>query len=596
VKNKYLCGMIKYVLVVLGLIFVNIRFSLCQEQPSIADKVVIRLSDDPLSLNPILNLNSVLDNNITRYFLFQPMIELNPVTLQYEPVLITQRPAITADKKVYDCEIRNEAFWDNQTPITGHDVVFLVKLLKVISKEYRQYEELTSSIEDITVDPIMTKKFTIKLKRVSSTIFTLPLLPKYKYDPSKVLDKYAVSEILNPKNTDKILQDEDIQNFIKDFKSDRRCRSTEGISGSGAYKLKIWKANEVMVLERKLHWWADQIQNTNSELFKAYPEKIEFQVINDINKAMVAFKLQDIDLMYDIPGKQFKDLEKLDSNYYNFRLRVVPSARITMLILNNNPQDPKKFYLKDPRVRKALAYTLNVEEIIEHVLKGYAVPISCPSPVQKKLSYNSKLKPYTQDTTKAIELLKQAGFTKIDEDGIRYQIVNQEKIPLEITFILAKGEADNRKLFFYIAQEAKKVGINILTKEVTTEEEDQAIQSRNFEGYFLLLNNEAAGTAVSPMTWYSKHVNNHTGYNNAQADTYIEKIEKEKNRDKQKEYYDKLNEILYEDMPAIWLWQEESLMAYNARFENVKIGTMFSAYYGFYPPMFRTPKNKVKYK
>lgn len=588
--------MIKYVLIVLGLIFANIRVSFCQEQPNIADKVVIRLSDDPLSLNPLLNSSAVLDNNISRYFLFQSMVELNPVTLQYEPVLITQIPPISADKKIYECEIKSEAFWDNQSPVTGHDVAFLIKVLKIISKEYRQYEEIVNTVEDVIIDPIAPKKFTIKFKKPSSTIFTFPVIPKYKYDPNKVLEKYSVLEILNSKNTEKILQDENIQSFIKDFKSDRRCRSAEGISGSGAYKLKTWKANEVMILERKLHWWADQVQNTNSVLYKAYPEKIEFQIINDINKAMVAFKLQDIDLMYDIPGKQFKDLEKLDSNHYNFRLRVIPSARITMLILNNNPQDPKKFYLKDARVRKALAYAINVEEIVENVLKGYAIPISCPSPIQKKLSYNKKLNPYIQDTAKAIELLKQAGFTKTDEDGIRYQMINEEKIPLEITFILAKGEADNRKLFFYIAQEAKKVGINIQTKEVSTEEEDHAIQTHNFDGYFLLLSNEVIGNAVSPYMWVSKNASNATGYSNTQLDDLVTKLEKEKNREKQKEYYDKINEILYQDMPAIWLWQEESLMAYNARFENVKIGTMFSSYQGFYPPMFWTPKSKIKYK
>jgi len=596
VKSKYICTMIKYALILLVFVITNVRISFGQEQPSIADKVVIRLSDDPLSLNPILNFNTVLDNNISRYFIFQSLAELNPITYQYEPLLLSEIPVIVPDKKTYECQIRNEAFWDNQTPITGHDVVFLIKVIKLISKEYRQYEYFSSFLEDITVDPISPKKFTLKFKKLNSTIFTIPILPKYKYDPDKILDKYSAAEILNPKNTEKILQDQDVQKFIKDFKSDRRCRTPEGISGSGAYKLKIWKNNDVMVLERKPQWWADQVPNARSVLFKAYPEKIEFRIMNDINKAMIAFKLQDIDVLYDLPGKQFKDLEKLDSNQYNFRLRVIPSTRITMLVLNNASQDPKKFYLKDPRVRKALAYSINVEEIIENVLKGYALPISCPSPVQKKISYNDKLKPYTQDTIKAIELLKQAGFTKVDEDGIRYQIINQEKIPLEITFILAKGEADNRKLFFYIAKEAKKVGINILTKEVTTEEEEEAIYSHNFDGYFMLLSNDVRGTAVSSSMWQSKHPSNQTQYSNPQLDALAEKIEKEKKPEKIKEYYDKLNEILYENMPAIWLWQEESLMAYNARFENVKTSTMFSSYLGFYPPMFWTPKSKVKYK
>ncbi|MCS7076299.1 MAG: ABC transporter substrate-binding protein [Bacteroidia bacterium] len=577
---------------------VNTRALLCQEQPGIADKVIIRINNDPLSLNPLLNIETVLDNNISRYYIFQPMIEFNPVDLVYEPVLITQMPAMSVDKKVYECEIRNEAFWDNQTPITGYDVAFMVKVIKVMSKEYKHLEDLASSIEDVIVDPISPKKFTVKFKKFIFSLFTTPIIPKYKYDPNKYLDKYSTTEILNSKNIDKVFQDSDVQNFIKDFKSDRRCKSAEGISGSGAYKLKSWKSNEALILERKLHWWADQLPSTKSVLFKAYPEKIEFNIINDINKSMVAFKLQYIDVMYDIPGKQFKDLQKLDSNEYNFRLRVIPCMRISMLVLNNNPLNTKKFYLKDPRVRKALAHAINTEEIIENALKGYAIPISCPSPVEKRISYNEKLKPYTQDTAKAIELLEKAGFTQIDENGIRYQVVNGEKIPLEITFVLAKGEADNRKLFFYIAEQAKKVGIQILTNEVSTEEENLLISTWNFDGYFLILSSDAYASMTSPVTWHSKYIGNYnyTGYNNPQVDVLVDKIEKERNRDKQKELYDKLNDILYQDMPAIWLWQEKSLMAYNARFENVKVGSLFSSYYGFYPPMFWTPKNKVKYK
>ncbi|MDW8302143.1 MAG: hypothetical protein RML38_06735, partial [Bacteroidia bacterium] len=94
--------MAKHTLIILVLILANVRFSLSQEQPSIADKVIIRLPDDPLNLNPLLNTTTVLDNNITKYYIFQSMVELNPITLQYEPVLITQIPNFSADKKVYE--------------------------------------------------------------------------------------------------------------------------------------------------------------------------------------------------------------------------------------------------------------------------------------------------------------------------------------------------------------------------------------------------------------------------------------------------------------------------------------------------------------
>ena len=75
-----------------------------------------------------------------------------------------------------------------------------------------------------------------------------------------------------------------------------------------------------------------------------------------------------------------------------------------------------------------------------------------------------------------------------------------------------------------------------------------------------------------------------------------EKIAKESSSPKLKEYYDKLNELLHEDTPCIFLWQEESLLAYNARFQHVITSTSYGIYPGYYLPMFWTPKDKVKYK
>lgn len=579
----------------LCIIYLFLPFFIFAQVPSRGDKVVVRLSSDPLSLNPVLNQNTVLDQQISNY-MFQSLITRDPISLKNVPVLCKELPNIQNGDKEVTLEIREEAFWDNHTPITGHDVAFMAKVLKVMSKKNALLTFSVDDILDVVVDPINPKKFTIKVKIGNGfNLLSFPILPKYKYDPEKWLDNYELTA-MNPKTIKKVWEEDPIKKFIESFDNERRASNPEGMSGSGPYKLKIWKKDNVMLLERKVNWWADALTTETSVLFKAYPEKIEYQIINDMRTTVEAIKLQSVDIVPDMAGKEFKDLQKLDSNYYKFRLRVVPTTRTAYLVLNNLPSDPKKFFLRDKKVRKALAHVVNVEEIIEKLLKGHGIPISCFSPIQKTVSYNTNLKPVEYDTLKAVKLLEEAGFKEINEEGIRYKTIEGEKIPLEIKFTLAKGEADNRKLLFFIANEAKKVGISILTQEVSTEEEDEAIKNHTYEGYLSFINHDIRGQASSPIAWKTDFSGNHNQYSNLEVDKLIDKLEKEKDAKKQKEIFDKINEYLYEDMPCLWLWQEESLLMYSSRFEDVNPTVVWGSYPGYYIPMFWTPKEKVKYK
>lgn len=138
--------------------------------------------------------------------------------------------------------------------------------------------------------------------------------------------------------------------------------------------------------------------------------------------------------------------------------------------------------------------------------------------------------------------------------------------------------------------------MSILTQEVSTEEEDDAINNYTYEGYLFLVNHDFRGKSIPPTIWKTGVLGNYSRYSNPEVDKLIDKIEKEKDFTKHKEPYDKLNEYLYEDMPCIWLWQEESLLMYSNRFEEVNPTIIWGAYPGYYIPAFWTPKEKVKYK
>src|SRR5690606_28424482 len=71
----------------------------------------------------------------------------------------------------------------------------------------------------------------------------------------------------------------------------------------------------------------------------------------------------------------------------------------------------------DVRVRQAINYAINKQELIDGVLLGLGEPVASPYKPGTRWS-NPALEPYRYDPQKAIELLKQAGFEDHDGDGI----------------------------------------------------------------------------------------------------------------------------------------------------------------------------------
>jgi len=127
------------------------------------NEVIIHELSDTDMLNPT-NYQSA-DAGYYLAQIFQGLWSINPTNLKLEPLLAKALPIeeydSAADLLKYTCEIRDEAKWDNGTPITAADVVFSLKMFKapVISNEpKRPYYEM---ISDVITYPENPKKLTI---------------------------------------------------------------------------------------------------------------------------------------------------------------------------------------------------------------------------------------------------------------------------------------------------------------------------------------------------------------------------------------------------------------------------------------------------
>jgi peptide/nickel transport system substrate-binding protein len=120
-----------------------------------------------------------------------------------------------------------------------------------------------------------------------------------------------------------------------------------------------------------------------------------------------------------------------------------------------NMNNPK---LKDVRVRKALAYLTDVDQIIAKLCMGLAVKIAGPVNPYKDIC-NHNLKPNAYDPKKAEELLTEAGWVDSDGDGVRDKVLDGVKTKLEINLMIPAGAPLYEKMALLFQESCKKAGV-----------------------------------------------------------------------------------------------------------------------------------------
>jgi peptide/nickel transport system substrate-binding protein len=168
--------------------------------------------------------------------------------------------------------------------------------------------------------------------------------------------------------------------------------------------------------------------------------------------------------------------------------KVVKSRDITWFrgIFNLRKKESK---WRDIRLRKALTYSVNREELWKYAAKGNAYSLGGIIP-EGAFGHNPNVKPYTYDTTRAKTLLAEAGYP----DGFELKIIALERRKLETQIISKMLERVGLRVTFEILPEPQfwsKVVISVLDKP--PEEQEWDIHLYNVE--------DASGKNVLLLPW-----------------------------------------------------------------------------------------------
>jgi len=345
--------------------------------------------------------------------------------------------------------------------------------------------------------------------------------------------------------------------------------------GTGPYKLKSWSTQDKIEL----------VSNHDYFEKRPYLDRYIYRVIPDEATIFLELQTRNIDSAGLTPLQYSR---QTDGAFFkkNFRKFLLPS--FTYVYMGYNLSDPK---FKDLRVRQALNYAVDKEEIIKIVLLGYGTVSNGPF-VPQLWAHNPKVKPCEYDPELAKELLRQAGWADSNQDGW----LDKEKKRFEFTIITNQGNQERIKTAQIIQRRLKDIGIKVNIKVIEWSVFiAEFIDKRNFEaiimGWSLPLDPDNFDIWHSSKTRPGEF--NFVGFQNKELDSLLEEGRREFNQEKRKSIYWRINQILYAEQPYMFLYVPDSLSILSSRFEGVKpepigIGYNFIDWW--------VPKDKQKYR
>ncbi|MGV3541219.1 MAG: ABC transporter substrate-binding protein [Rufibacter sp.] len=547
----------------------------CSSSPTSPPPIRIRLPQDPESLHPLSygNAHALQMLNL----LYQSLLTVDLKDRSIQPLLAKNLPTFRKEDSLthFTFQLHESAKWDNGTPVSVSDVSFSLKVLQSPALNNERLRAQYDFIKDILPDPHDQQKFTIVCRGFTPEMRLMVgdffVLPQHKLDPDGLLANLPLSFIRE--KFDSLASTPTFTRFAANFDNAALARDISVVGGSGPYRLVKWQTGQHLLFEKKADWWGNSTTNP-SPVLVANPAQILFQIIPDNAAATLALKARQLDLMDNIPLIAFQEMQQDPDLKKYFRFYHPPVFDLVFMGMNGAHQN-----FKDKRTRQALSHLLDVPEIVRTLQGGYATAtVGLVHPQEKKF-YHHQLAPAAFDTTKAIELLKQAGWQK---KGTRWQqTLNNRQLVLEIEILLRAGNSDFENMALLFKQNAQKIGIPVTITPAESSQISERLQTGNFQMYIRTLSGTPFSYNFVPFLHTSSAGEggaNVTHFGTAETDALLERIAREENTTAKGNLLRQLQQKMQEESNLIFLYFQQNKIAISTRIDSVIISSLKPGY------------------
>ena len=319
--------------------------------------------------------------------------------------------------------------------------------------------------------------------------------------------------------------------------------------GTGPYRFVEWKTGEKVVFD------------ANPDYFegKPYISRVITRVIPDQATMFLELKSGGVDIMTLTPPQYVRQTETAEFKKSFNRYKYTASGYTYLGFRLSHP------FFKDKRVRQAIAHAADKKSLIDGVLLGLGQEATGPYK-PGTWAYNPDVKKYPHDPARAKALLAEAGWK--EKDGV----LVKDGQTFEFTVLTNAGNEARAKTAAILQQNLAEVGIRMQIRTVEWAAFiNEFIDKRKFDAVIL-------GWNITPDPdqfdiWHSSKTGpkelNHVGFANPEVDRLLDEGRSTFDLEKRKKAYFRIQEILAEEQPYVFLYVPEALPVVHNRFRGI---------------------------
>lgn len=291
----------------------------------------------------------------------------------------------------------------------------------------------------------------------------------------------------------------------------------ENIVSNGAFKLKTWRTNHFLEIERNNHYW---------DRDNVYLNGVRYLPIKNYYTETRMFGDEQLHLTYTVPS----ELIPMAKEKYPTQLRQEPYVGVRFLRVNN-----RKEPLNDPKVRRAFALSIDQKSICEEILQGGQTPASGIVPPFG--NYKPPGVIYF-DPKKAKSLLAESGYE------------STSSFP-EISLLTTNSDSGLREAEALQAMWQKHLGIKvrIMQREWTT------YLQKQYDADYDICVAGWIGDYLDPTTflemWITDGGNNNTGWGSSEFEELLNEAENTTNVKTRMEILSQAEQTILNDTPVL---------------------------------------------
>jgi peptide/nickel transport system substrate-binding protein len=509
-------------------------------------RLVVSLRAEPKTLNPLTAADTPSRDVIGA--MQADLVHINRATQLTEPAL-AKSWKISPDGLQYTLTLRKGLRFSDGQPLDADDVLFTFRVYLDESVHAPQRDLLIVGGKPITVRKLDAWTVVFQLAKTYGVGERL-------FDGMAILPRHLL---------EKTYQDGKLGQFWT------LSTPPNQWAGLGPFRLKEYVPGQRLVLERNPYYWKSDAKGNRLP----YLDELVFLFVSSADAQVLRFQSGETDIISRLGAENFSVLLREQRGYT--MTDVGPGLEYNFLFFNlndlRNKSSPemahKQKWFHEVKFRQAVSAAIDREAIVRLVYQGRGAALWGPVTPGNRRWVNPSISRPSRSLERARWLLKEAGFSWMNGPNGESELVDSDGKHVEFSVLTSSSNADRTKMATLIQDDLKQLGMHVQVVPLELRSLiDRVTQTKEYDACVLGIASFDADPNSDINVWLSSggmHLWNPLQAHPATAwETEIDNLMEEQlaapSYEQRKKRYDRVQQILAENQPMIFLASPDILV------------------------------------